>query len=104
MALLLFPSEASRRTCVPAPKSKSISWLCLFEEEPIEVRAVNLRVAQHARLEEAGLVVERRCPRCAAEARRRVALQAQQVDVAQLQHVRIRPAVRHVAGLASVDL
>ena len=33
-----------------------------------------------------------------------MALQAQQVDVAQLQHVRIRPAVRHMARLASVDL
>src|SRR6202035_5538906 len=104
MALLLFPSEASFRTCVPSPKSKSISSRLLFEEERIEVGAVHLRVAQHARLEEAGLVVERRSPRRAAETRRRVALQAQQVDVAQLQHVRIRPAVHHMARLASVDL
>ena len=31
-------------------------------------------------------------------------LQAQQVDVAKLQHVGIWPAVRQMAGLASIDL
>src|SRR5579863_1764650 len=44
------------------------SWRPLLEKRGIKVRAVNLRVAQHARLEEARLVVERRRSRRAAEA------------------------------------
>ena len=40
----------------------------------------------------------------ATETRRRVALQAEQVDVADFQHVRVWPAVNHVAGSAPVDL
>lgn len=31
-------------------------------------------------------------------------LQAQQIDIAQLQHARVRPTMRHVAGLTSIDL
>jgi hypothetical protein len=33
-----------------------------------------------------------------------MALQAQQVDIAQLQHVWVRSTVRHMARLASIDL
>ncbi len=50
------------------------------------------------------MVVERRGSRRAAEARRRVALQAKQIDVAQLQHVRIWSAVGQMARLASIHL
>jgi hypothetical protein len=48
--------------------------------------------------------VERGSPRRPAEARCRVALQAEQVDVAQLQHVGIRPTMCQMAGLASIGL
>ena len=65
---------------------------------------MDLRVAQQARLKETCLVVERRRSRRRAERRSRVALQAKQVDVAELQHVRIRPAMRQVARLASIHL
>lgn len=61
-------------------------------------------MAQHARLEKARLVVERRRSWRPAEAGLRVALQAQQVYIAQLQHVRIRSAVHQMAGLAAVNL
>jgi hypothetical protein len=61
-------------------------------------------VAQNARLEEAGLVMKRRCAWCAAEARLRVALQAEQVNIAQLQHVRIGSTVDAMASLAPVHL
>lgn len=64
---------------------------------------MNLRVAQHARLEETRLVMERRSARRRTERRSRVALQAEQIDVADFQHVRIRPAMRQMAGLASLD-
>ena len=76
----------------------------LFKERRIEVRAVNLRMAQHARLEKARLVVERRRSRRPAEAGLRVALQAEQVYVAQLQHVGIRSAMHQMAGLAAINL
>ena len=79
-------------------------WPALFEESRIEIRSVNCRVAQNARLEQARLVVERRCSGRAAEAGRGVALQAEQVDVAQLQHVGVRSTMRKVAGLASINL
>lgn len=59
-------------------------------------------MAQGARLEEARLVVERRRPRRTAETGSRVALQAEQIDVAHLQHVCVRTAVNHVARLAPV--
>jgi hypothetical protein len=65
---------------------------------------VNCRVAQNARLEQARLVVERRSSWRSAKARRGVALQAQQVDVAQFQHVRIWSAVHQMAGLATINL
>jgi hypothetical protein len=60
-------------------------------------------MAQHARLEEARLVMERRRSRRPAEAGRRVTLQTQQVHVAQLQHVWIRSAMHQVAGLAAIN-
>ena len=61
-------------------------------------------VAQRAGLEESRLVVEGRSAGRTAESRRGVALEAEQVHVAELQHVRIGPAVNRVAGLAAVDL
>jgi|ERR1700722_2138477 len=61
-------------------------------------------MAQHARLEKACLVVEGRRSRRPAETGLGVALQAQQVYIAQLQHVRIRSAMHQVAGLAAVNL
>ncbi|MGC1619094.1 MAG: hypothetical protein WA765_11465 [Candidatus Acidiferrum sp.] len=76
----------------------------LFEERCVEIGTVNLRMTQHARLEKACLIVKRRHARRAAETGCRVALQAKQIDVADLQHVRIRPAVRQMARLASIDL
>jgi len=48
--------------------------------------------------------VERRSSRRSAKARRGVALQAKQVEVAQFQHVRIWPAVHHMTGLATINL
>ncbi len=59
-------------------------------------------MAQRAGLEKAGLIVKRRGARRAAETRGRVALQAEQVHVADLEHVRIRAAVDHVAAFAAV--
>jgi len=76
----------------------------LLEEGRIEVGAVDGDVAQRASLKEAGLVMKRRSPWRGAEGRSRVALQTEQVDVAQLQHVRIRSTVRQMARLASIDL
>ncbi len=73
-----------------------------FKERRIEIGAVNLRVAQNARLEEARLIVEGGSSGRPAEARRCVALQAKQVHVAQLEHVRIRSSVSQVTGLASI--
>ena len=54
---------------------------------------MDLDVAQSARLEESGLVVERWRSRRGAE-RRRMTLQAEQVDVADFEHVGIGPAMR----------
>lgn len=65
---------------------------------------MNLRVTQHAGLEKARLVVERRRSRRPAKAGLRVTLQAEQVDIAQFQHVRIRPAMHQVAGLTTIYL
>jgi hypothetical protein len=61
-------------------------------------------MTQYARLEQARLVVERRCSGRATEAGRGVALQAEQVHVAQLQHVGVRSTMRKMAGLASINL
>ena len=69
----------------------------LLKEGWIEVGAVDCDVAQRASLKEAGLVMKRRSSRRPAEAGRRMALQAEQVDVAELQHVRIRSAMHQVA-------
>ena len=48
--------------------------------------------------------MKRRHARCAAKTGSRVALQAKQVDVAELQHVGIRSTVSQMARLASLDL
>ena len=65
---------------------------------------MDLDVAQSACLEQACLVVERWSSWRGAESRCRVALQAKQVDVAELQHVGIRSTVSQMARLASLDL
>ena len=78
--------------------------ICLLEERGAEIRSVNCDVAQSARLEKAGLVVERRRTRRAAETRCGVTLQAEQVHVAELEHVGVGPAMNHVAGGATIDL
>ncbi len=74
----------------------------LLKERRAEIRTVNRDVAKGARLEETCLVVEGRRAGSAAEARRRVALQAEQVHVAHFQHVRIGAAMDDMARLASV--
>jgi|SRR5580658_977964 hypothetical protein len=61
-------------------------------------------MTERACLEKSVLVVETRSSRRSAESRRRMALQAQQVDIAYLQHVRVWPAMRDVAGLAAFEL
>jgi hypothetical protein len=65
---------------------------------------MNLTVAKRACLEESILVVKARRPGSSAETRLCVALQAEQIYVAHLQHVRIRATMSAVAGLASLDL
>jgi hypothetical protein len=69
----------------------------------VEIRAVNLRVAQNARLEKARLIMESGSSRRTAKGGIRVALQAKQVHIAELEHMRIRSAVGQMAGLASID-
>ena len=79
-------------------------WRLLLEEGRVKIGAVDGDVAQHTRLEQARLVVKRRHARCAAKTGRCVALQAKQIDVAQLQHLRIWPAVSQMARLAAFNL
>jgi len=98
-ALQLFSSAKTLRPLSLPPADSS-----LLEEKLIEIRPVNLAVAQDACLEKRILVVEARRSRRSAEARLRVALQAKHVHIAHLQHVRVRPAVRRVARLASLHL
>ena len=76
----------------------------LLEKELIEIRAVNLAVAKRACLEKCVLIMEAGRPWRSAETRLRVALQAEHVYVADLQHMRIGTTVRNVARLASLDL
>src|SRR5690348_6251162 len=77
--------------------------LKLSEEKLVDVRAVNLRMTDGARLELRRLVVEGRrarriCERCC------MALQAQQIHVAHLQQVGIRRSVGNVARYAAFHL
>ena len=76
----------------------------LLEKGLVEVGAVNLAVAQGARLEERLLAVERRSGWRPAGftpwSRTRMALQAQQIDIAYPQHVSIGASVGNVAGRA----
>src|SRR5271156_1934860 len=90
--------------CLPSPSLKMAFRRVLLKEGRIEVGAVNLRMTQHTRLEKTRLVVKRRSSWRPAKAGRGVALQAQQVHIAQLQHVRIGSAVHQMAGLAPIDL
>src|SRR5277367_2072143 len=76
-----------------SPDSMSHSYSRLFKERCIEVGAMDLDVAQSACLKKCRLVVERWRTRRGAEGRCCVALQAQQVDVAEPEHVRIWPAM-----------
>jgi len=61
-------------------------------------------VAQRASLEETRLIVEGRCARSAAEARIRVTLQTQQIQIAQPQHVSVWPTMYQVARFAAIHL
>ena len=61
-------------------------------------------MAQRACLELGCLVMEGRSARCGTECRVRVALEAEQIDGAQTEHVRVWSAVRDVAGLAALRL
>lgn len=63
---------------------------------------MNLCVAQGAGLELSGLVMKRGCARRIREGRR-MAREAQEVDVAQFQQARVGRAVRRVARLATFD-
>ncbi len=65
---------------------------------------MNLTVAKRACLEESVLIMEAGRPRSSAKTRLRVALKAEQIYVAHLQHVRVWATVSNVAGLASLDL
>ena len=64
---------------------------------------MNLTVAKRACLEESILIMEAGRPGSSAETRLRVALQAEQIYIAHLQHVRVWAAVGNVARLASLD-
>lgn len=64
---------------------------------------MNLTVAKRACLEESVLIMKAGRPGSSAETRLRVALQAEQIYVAHLQHVRVWPTVGNVAGLAPLD-
>ena len=68
---------------------------------------MNLVMAQGARLEESLLAVKRRCARRSAGfpggGRVGMALQAQQIDVAHSQHVRIGTSMGSMAGRAALD-
>lgn len=64
---------------------------------------MDLGVAKRARLKLRGLIVKGRRARCVRE-RSGMALQAQQIDVAQFEQVRIGRSVRGVTGLAALDL
>lgn len=59
-------------------------------------------MTQRAGLKLGGLVMERRCSRSLAESRRRVALEAKHIDIAELEHVRVGRSVRGVARRASL--
>ena len=65
---------------------------------------MNGDVAQRACLEERRLVMEGRGARRTTETGIGVALQAEQVDIADFQHVGVRPAMHLVARAAPVDL
>src|SRR5271156_3261511 len=97
----LSQSDPHRRT--PRPEFETIAISPLLEKRRIEIRPMNLHVAGGARLKESGLVVKRRGSRRSAEARGRMALQTQDVDVANLQQMRVRRAMHSVARRASLD-
>ena len=81
----------------------------LPEENVAKVRSVDCRVAESACLYVCGVVRSRSIHHRESGARRRpevgcgVALQAEQVDVAVLQHVRIRSSVWDMAGRATLQ-
>ena len=64
---------------------------------------MNLTVAKRACLEESVLIMKAGRPGSSAETRLRVALQAEQIYVAHLQHVRVWATMSNVARLASLD-
>ena len=74
---------ARRPISFSAFDGKKSLWRLLFEEGRVEVRTMDRDVALRACLEERRLVMERRSARRAAETRGGMALEAEQVDVAQ---------------------
>ena len=76
----------------------------LLEEVLVEVGSMNLSVTQCAGLELGSLAMKLRCPGRRAEAGRGMALQAEKIDVTQLQQMRVRGSVGGMAGLASLRL
>jgi len=75
----------------------------LLEKSRIEIRPVNLHVAGGASLKESGLVMKRRRPRSAAKTRGGMALQTQNVDVADLQQMSVRRTMHRMARRAPLD-
>ena len=98
------PFPADWWNYIPFSLSASRFIAVLFEEGSVEIGSMNLAVAQRACLEERILVMETGGSGRPAKARLRVALQAQQIYVAYLQHMGIGSTVGNVAGLASLDL
>ena len=76
----------------------------LPKEDRAEVRAVDRHVAEGTSLVFRCLVVKRRHPRYGGIDCQRVAVQAQQVDLAVIQQPGVGRAVRHVTGDAALDL
>ena len=96
---------ASRRADPLAPRAGRCKFITrsLFEQRVVDIRPVDLRVAQRAGLILRGLVMEgRRAGRIGKG--RGMARQAQQVHVADLQQMSVGRAVRRVAGLAAFHL
>ena len=75
-----------------------------FEEDLAEIRAVDRHVADGACLILRRLIMEIRCPRSVAEGGARMALQAEDIEVAGLEQVRIGRAMRRMACFAAFCL
>jgi hypothetical protein len=91
----------SSRLPVPVSGREKAEHL-LLKEGRVKVGTVNGHMAQRAGLEQAGLIVERRHTRRTTETRCRMASEAEQIDIAQLQHVCVRSAVDGMAGNTAI--